>query len=174
MKCTNCGKNNAVYHYHFQLNGETQEAHLCAECAGKLAPEKEFAAKSRELFGDVFDDGFFGGSLFGRGPVGGSLLSGLWGDDPFESFFGGRAFNPFALLGVPRIEISFPEAGQAESVTGSTEAASKKAEVDPELAKKRQINQLRAQMKAAAESEDYEEAAQLRDQLRALENGKDA
>lgn len=171
MKCTNCGKNNAVYHYHFDLNGETQEAHLCAECAGKLAPEKEFAAKSRKLFGDMFDDGFFDGSLFGREPFGGNMLNGFFGGDPFESFFGG-AFSPFALLGTPRIEISFPEAERSESVTGSTETAPRKAAVDPELAKKRRINELRAQMKAAAESEDYEKAAALRDQLRALEGEK--
>ena len=174
MKCTNCGKNNAVYHYHFQLNGETQEAHLCAECAKKLAPEKEFAAKSRELFGGILDDGFFGGRLFGQTPMGGSLLSGFFGGDPFESFFGSGALNPFALLGMPRIEISFPEAGgRSESVTDSTETAPQKAEVDPYLAKKRRINELRAQMKAAADSEDYEKAASLRDQLRALEDGKE-
>ena len=132
---------------------------------------KEFAAKSRKLFGDMFNDSFFDGSLFGREPFGGNMLNGFFGGDPFESFFGG-AFSPFALLGTPRIEISFPEAERSESVTGSTETAPRKAAVDPELAKKRRINELRAQMKAAAESEDYEKAAALRDQLRALEGEK--
>ena len=49
MKCTNCGKNNAVYHYCVQINGQTREAHLCPERAGKLQPEREFASESRSL-----------------------------------------------------------------------------------------------------------------------------
>lgn len=170
MKCTNCGKNNAVCHYHFNLNGNEQEAHLCAECAGKLAPEREFAAKTREAFGDFFDGGLFGGDLFGRRSLGGNLLSGFFGEDPFEGFFGSRMWSPFAMLGMPKIEISFPEAGSGEAAPAAAQETGKQeAGVDPELSKKRQINQLRAQMKAAAKNEEYEKAAQLRDQLKALE-----
>ena len=140
MKCTNCGKNNAVYHYHFNLNGETQEAHLCAECAGKLAPEREFAAKSREMFGDMFDG--FDSDLFG----GGNMLKSFFGGDPFGDLFGG--WSPFALLGAPRIEISFPETGRSRT---------------------RQVNELRAKLENAVKNEEYEQAAKLRDRLRALE-----
>lgn len=166
MKCTNCGKNNAVNHYRYELNGQVTEAHLCADCARELQPEREFAARSREMFGDVFGDGLLGGSLMGRSPARG-LLGSFFGGDPFEDFFGGFR-SPFALLGMPRIEITFPEAeGQAKP-----QEAAGNGPVDPELAKKRQINQLREQMRAAAEREDYESAAKLRDQLRALENGK--
>ena len=35
MKCTNCGKNNASYHYRYNINGTVTEAHLCPECAAK-------------------------------------------------------------------------------------------------------------------------------------------
>lgn len=169
MKCTNCGKNNASYHYRYELNGEVTEAHLCHECAAKLQPEREFAAKSRELLGSAFDDGFFGGasggSLFGRG-FGGGLLESFFGRDPFESFF---APSPFAALGMPRIEISFPEAA-----AGCTEDAEsrKEAKADPELSHRREINELRSQMHKAAKAEDYEKAAELRDKLRALEQEK--
>ncbi len=173
MKCTNCGKNNAVYHYHFNLNGEEQEAHLCAECAGNLAPEREFAAKTREVFGDLFDGGLFGGDFFGRGSLGGNLLSGFFGEDPFESFFGSRTWSPFAMLGVPKIEISFPEAQRGLSPSGTAESGKETAQVDPELSKKRQLNALRAQMEAAAKNEEYEKAAQLRNRLRALEKEND-
>ncbi len=158
MKCTNCGKNNAVYHYHFNLNGETQEAHLCAECAGKLAPEREFAAKSREMFGDMFDG--FDSDLFG----GGNMLKSFFGGDPFGDLFGG--WSPFALLGAPRIEISFPETGRSRTRSADTEA---RTAVDPELAKKRQVNELRAKLENAVKNEEYEQAAKLRDRLRALE-----
>ena len=46
--------------------------------------------------------------------------------------------------------------------------------VDPEIARRREINMLREQMKAAAEKEDYEKAAEIRDKLKELEgNGKE-
>ena len=51
---------------------------------------------------------------------------------------------------------------------GSGEASG----VDPELARRRERNELREQMRAAAEAEDYEKAARLRDRLKALENGQ--
>ena len=44
-----------------------------------------------------------------------------------------------------------------------------KAEVDPEIAKRREINALRHQMKMAARAEDFEKAAELRDKIRSLE-----
>ncbi len=165
MKCTNCGKNNAVNHYRYEVNGKVTEAHLCADCARELQPEREFAARSREMFGDMFSDGFFGGSLFDRRPMGG-LLESFFGRDPFDGFFGG-SFSPFAMLGVPRIEISFPEA------EGNTGATGNNGDVDPELARRREINALRERMRAAAESEDYEKAAKLRDELKKLEGGKE-
>ena len=45
MKCTNCGKNEANYHYTSNINGNVTERHLCAECAAGLGREY-----------DLFDD----------------------------------------------------------------------------------------------------------------------
>ena len=154
MKCTNCGKNNAVSHYRYEINGKVTEAHLCEECARQLQPEREFAAMSRELFGDM-------GSFFDAPLTGGGLLRSFFGRDPFEGFFGG----PLSLFGAPRIEISFP--GAPEGAAKPESAA--QPLVDPELSKRREINALREEMRAAAESEDYEKAARLRDKLRAME-----
>ncbi|MBQ8831374.1 MAG: UvrB/UvrC motif-containing protein [Oscillospiraceae bacterium] len=44
-----------------------------------------------------------------------------------------------------------------------------KPEVDPEIAKRREINILRHQMKMAARAEDFEKAAEIRDKIRSLE-----
>ena len=159
MKCTNCGKNNAVSHYRYEINGKVTEAHLCADCARELQPEREFAARSRELFGDM-------GSFFDAPLTGGGLLRSFFGSDPFEGFFGG----PLSLFGAPRIEISFPDAGESAE---RPEQRAAQPLVDPELSKRREINALREQMRAAAESEDYETAARLRDKLRELEKKND-
>ena len=172
MKCTNCGKNNAVNHYRFEENGKVTEAHLCHECACKLQPEKEFAARGREMLSDMFSGGFFGDSLFDRAfggltgrTAGRGLLDSFFGHDPFEGFFG---VSPFAMLGMPRIEITFPEAAKTDTQEGAE--AENETHIDPELSKKREINALREQMCAAAEAEDYEKAAELRDKLRAMES----
>ncbi len=161
MKCTNCGKNNAVYHYCVQINGQTREAHLCPECAGKLQPEREFASESRSLLGDFFSRDLWEDFFDPRPAPGlaGGLLSPLLG----SGFFG-----PFALTGAPRIEISFPDAQgrQAPAPQPAEDQA-----VDPELAKMRRINELRSKMHDAAQMEDYETAARLRDQLKKLESG---
>lgn len=165
MKCTNCGKNNAVSHYRYEVNGKITEAHLCADCARELQPEREFAARSRELFGDMFSHGFLASPLMG-GRQSQGLMESVFGRDPFEDFFGGGFFDsPFALLGTPRIEISFPEAERAPAKPGDGETL----QVDPELSRQREMNAIREQMRAAAESEDYEKAARLRDKLRELE-----
>ena len=44
-----------------------------------------------------------------------------------------------------------------------------KIDVDPEIAKRREINILRHKMKMAAQAEDFETAAELRDKIRSME-----
>ena len=148
------------------MNGKVTEAHLCPECAAKLQPEKEFAAKRQELFGDFFRDDFFGGK---------GLLDGFFNRDPFEAFFGGSLFgrSPFAALGAPMIEIRFPDAGKAAPEPEQKPESGERPQIDPELSKKREMNALREQMRAAAENEDYERAAELRDKLRAMEKNEE-
>ncbi len=155
MKCTNCGKNNASFHYEYNINGQRTELHLCPECAAKLQPEREFANRTQSLFGDFFNDGFFGGSL---------LNDSIFGD----GFFGnGSFFEPMvsffpAMLMPVRVQRVAPAQTGAETTV----------QADPELSRQREVNALREQMKAAAEAEDYERAAKLRDELKKLEKSE--
>ena len=52
---------------------------------------------------------------------------------------------------------------------GSDRQETKAAEVDDEMQKRRELNTIREQMRLAAENEDFEKAAQLRDKLKELE-----
>ena len=168
MKCTNCGKNNASYHYKYNINGNVTEAHLCPDCAAKLAPEKEFAARTNSMFRDFFNDSFFGDSFLDDGFFGNSMF----GQSPMRSMFAPiMTFGIPAML-MPGMEIRYTHPGQVQE-TGSGEIGSdNNVKVDPELSRKREINALRHQMKAAAKAEDYEKAAELRDKLRELEKGE--
>ena len=71
-----------------------------------------------------------------------------------------------------RMLTEFPEPGQPETVEAPVRAEQSAGLVDKaqqdSLRSQRQRNALQAQLKAAVESENYEEAARIRDQLRAL------
>lgn len=81
-------------------------------------------------------------------------------DRMFDSFFRPMSFVPAFAIGPAR---EAAEAAQAEP------AAPAHAQTDPELSRRREINALREQMLAAAEAEDYERAAELRDKIRDME-----
>lgn len=148
MKCQNCGKNTASWHYRSDINGKVTEEHLCSECAEKRGGEDVFSE-----FDSIFD-GFF---------------------SPMDSFFGsGRSlfgnFGSFMMptLMMPRVRLVLHEKDGETEAEEKTEKETA-AKEDPELSRRRRINALREQMKAAAEKEDYEQAAQLRDKLHELE-----
>ena len=150
-KCDNCGKNTVNFYYRTNINGKVTERHLCQECAEKLGAEQEFA---RETAG---------------------MLDSFWGET--ESFFPGtrRMFSPFEGFGFAIPALIMP---QIRFIAGGDEAekapGKEKAAADPEMEKRRQVNMLRTQMSEAADAEDFEKAAELRDKIRALENEKKA
>lgn len=154
MRCQNCGKNECTFHYSYSVNGKTSEVHLCGECADKLG-------YSDNVFFDT--DSFFGADRFF--------------DDIASGIFGRRRMNPFSGFGLmpamslmPRLAFR-PAGGREEQCSCGAEPREEKRQsgVDPEIAKRREINMLREQMKLAAEKEDYEKAAELRDKIKNME-----
>ena len=158
MKCTNCGENDAYYHYKYNINGKITEAHLCPDCARKLEGTGELK-ELNDAFAEVdsmFDD-------FDR------MMQNMW-STPFM----GRRLSPFGSYYMPSMVM--PRIGTTQR-TATNETAETKTEtkterdgIDPELSRKREINALREEMKAAAEREDYEKAAELRDKIKNLES----
>ena len=158
MKCEHCGKNEVTFMYRSSINGNVTEQHLCSECAEKLGYTRSLAAQNRSMmqsfFGKngLFDD-FFSPmpSLLGRSRW---LL-----EDPFEDFF---ADMP-ALHASPvqqKQETQEPQKKQTDLVD---------QEEQNRVSRMRQMNALRLEMKRAVGREDFERAAQLRDEIRALE-----
>lgn len=162
MKCENCGKNEVSFVYQSNINGKIEEKHLCRECAEQLGYSRkiqESCSEFQNLFRGSFAgllspmralagvnrDPFFGDSFFG-----GSLL----GDRFFDSFF------------------SMPALGDGEQ-SGSTAVEQRDNLVSDEEQKKisreRELNALRSEMNQAVASENFERAAQLRDQIHAKE-----
>ncbi len=145
MKCQNCGKNEATFYYKSNINGRVMESHLCPECARQLG-----------LVQDM------------RRP----MMSSFWDDDDFFT----RPFRMLEpLLGGfgSRLLTEFPE---PVDVTQQARRAAEEPREDnlvqgderEQLSRRRQRNALETQLRHAVETENFEEAARLRDQLRSL------
>ena len=142
MKCTNCGNNEANYHYRYNVNGKITEAHLCPDCAAKMEGkigDVDFNDAFRR-FDNMFEDMWRPMSLFNMPSL-------------FDFGFGAPA-----LIGARKEE---------KSAEASPEAAGSAA--DTELSRRREINALRAELNEAVKAENFEKAIELRDKLRELD-----
>ena len=147
MKCEKCGKREANYYYSSNINGNVTEKHLCSACAGEIGADRDFFSGMDGMFEDMLE------SFFGR--------------NGFLSPRSGFSFSMPTLM-MPRIEFRLDD-GSAQKAPTPELKTGEKVEVDPEMQKRRELNMLREQMKNAAEKEDFEKAAEIRDKLRELE-----
>ena len=153
MKCENCGKNEVTFVYQSSVNGQVTEKHLCAECAEKLGYTQRLAAYSQRMTRNLFGGGLFD-DFFTPVP---SLLGGLNRllEDPFDDFFA-----DMPALGAP---------AEAKPEAPKTRDTLLEGEEQTQLSRTRQVNALRMEMQQAVAQENFERAAELRDQIRSLE-----
>lgn len=157
MKCENCGKNEVTFVYQSNINGHVEEKHLCSDCAGKLGYNRRIAAHRQQMMQNFFGGGFLedifspAPSLFGRMD---RLL-----ENPFDDFFSDMP----ALSAAPARQETAP-AQKQDDLVGREEQG--------RFARMRQMNALKLEMKKAVRQENFERAAELRDQIRALEAEK--
>jgi protein arginine kinase activator len=154
MKCEKCGNNEATYYYKTNVNGKVTEKHLCADCAAEYEREDETYAGAEEMFRRME-----------------RMTARMFSRPLFDWGFGGFMLPTFVLSG-PGLLTRGEE--QTETADTAEPAAAEKAEApavtaDETLSRRREINVLREQMRRAAVSEEYEEAARLRDRIRDME-----
>ena len=155
MKCENCGKNEVTFVYQSNINGKVTEKHLCSECAEKLGYSQRVAAHSQRMmqsfFGNSFFDDFFSPvpSLMGR------MTRML--EDPFDDFFA-----DMPALGAAPAQQEDQSQQKQDDLVGKEEQG--------RFVYMRQMNALKMEMKKAVHQENFERAAELRDQIRALEH----
>lgn len=167
MLCQNCGKHEATTHIKSVVNGEYTQLHLCSSCAGKLGYGDVFSG-----FG--FDLGDFFGNFFSKpktmigsaktercGKCGMSfeeiVKSGKIGcADCYEKFY------EMLLPSIQRIH------GKTQH-NGKTATVNEEKEVIKEKTKEEIIAELKEEMKAAIEEQNFERAAEIRDEIKAKE-----
>ena len=141
MKCERCGRNEATFYYQSNINGKVTQVHLCSACAEELGYTDRLYQSfrpSRRSFLDPF-----------------SLL---------EDF--GMLSNRMTEFPAPLEEAARTAAGIEEEPTVPAGLVGRDEQA--RLQKERQRNALENQLKAAIDSENYEEAARLRDELKKL------
>jgi protein arginine kinase activator len=174
LECQECQKRPATLHFTQVINGNKKEVHVCEACAKekgyKMYPEEGYSLHD--------------------------LLSGLIN---FESqAMGtpqGESFQQVKELQCPKCEMTFSEFKRIGKFGCAVCYDTFSERLDPifrrvhsgntkhhgkipkrqggDLHKRRQIESYKAELKGLIENEEFEKAAEVRDKIKALENGQD-
>lgn len=161
MKCQYCGKNEANYHYRTNVNGQIAEQHLCHECAAAMEASVFSNTQRGADYNDPFQ-AFMSQAGFNRG--------GLW-DNMTKGFFSDFGGYPQVVMINPSINQQGAPRPMAD-VQASTEEKAIPADAGEDIKRRRELNRLRNEMSAAVKSEEFEQAARLRDEIYRLEQEK--
>lgn len=167
MLCQNCGKNEATTHIKQIVNGDMAESHLCSDCANHLGYTDMFSGFNLNL------SEFFGGLLgdmlpsLKQGNVKRCEKCGCSFDDIVRDGKVGcadcyRTFYDKLLPSIQRIHGKINHTGKIGTGVNEKE----KIETAEE-----KIAKLKSQMDEAVKTQNFELAAQLRDEIKALEGG---
>ena len=173
MLCEKCKKRTATVFYNENINGKTRSYSLCGECAAKLREKGELQDITSMIgsFADPFSklhDDFFGGFFGMPAHVGIAEAK--------KCPTCGATFSEIAesgKVGCPDCYETFGDelSNLIHSVHGTTTHT---GNVPARHRAKRQrgerLKELKKQLKEALEQEAYEHAAELRDEIRKLEN----
>ena len=146
MKCENCGKNEANFVCRSNINGRTEEHHLCQACAEKLGYAQRFFERRPSVMDDFFGNNSFFGSL--------PSLMGRMLDSPFDDFF-----DDMPAIGAAPVQAIREE--KKDDLMSDEEQS--------RFSYLRQMNALKQAQKKAIHEENFERAAELRDEIHELE-----
>ena len=167
MLCQHCNKNEATTHIKTMINGEYAEYRLCPECARELGYDNmfpDFTADFGGLLSGLFSNALPSRSGAARCKTCGSTLndikrSGRVGcADCYDTFFN-------ELL--PTIRGIHGNTGHKGKKPGAIEYTVSEDNASSEKADK--ISAIKAELKKAIEDENFERAAELRDEIKELE-----
>ena len=153
MKCENCGKNEVSFVYRSSINGKTEEHHLCQACAEKLGYTQKLFARRPSMVDSFFGSDDFFSDFFSPMP---SLLGRMnrMLESPFDDFF-----DTMPAIGAAPVQEVQEE--QKDNLMSSEEQS--------RFSYLRQMNALKQAQKKAIHEENFEQAAQLRDEIHQLE-----
>ncbi len=176
MLCEKCNKNPATIMYKENINGQMKSLALCSKCAAEFGELQNFgksAFNTGDTIGDVFDNmNSLFGSLFGVP----SQYQRKQVTDEKRCTLCGARFSDLVnegKAGCPECYKVF-ESELAPTISkihgGSVHTGTSPERFKEGRERKEKIAELEGKLKKAIETEEYEEAAKLRDMLRELKN----
>ena len=166
MLCQHCKKNEATTHVKTMINGDYAEYRLCPECARELGYDSMFPDFTAD-FGGLLGS-FLSAALPARSGATHCKLCGSTMNDIKKTGKVGcsECYDTFFSELMPTIR----------SIHGNTGHIGKRPVIEYETIedekpqkKGESLDELRAQLKKAIEDENFERAAQLRDQIKEME-----
>lgn len=174
MLCQNCQKHEATTHIKRVINGEATESHLCEGCARKLGYNGFFDDFSLSI-PNIFSS-FFGDSALMLSNAKSERCEKCQSsfDDIIKTGMVGCAdcYETFYDRLLPSIQRIHGRAKHAGKVPLITKATAKKEEAKKEMTAEEKIQQLEEEMKIAIETQNFEQAAVIRDNIKALKGEK--
>ncbi len=161
MICQRCKKNNATVHLTDIVKNEKHERHLCDQCAS----EEGITIKTHTPINQLL-------ASFVLQQSGAQELAGLTCDQCGTTFV---EFRNNGLLGCPNDYDAFEKALlpllERAHGEGATHHVGKvpRGRTDGTEQRQRELMRLRRELSQAVEREDYENAARLRDEIKAME-----
>ena len=167
MLCQNCRKNEATTHLKQIINGDMAESHLCSDCAAHLGYSDMFSGFGlnlsglfSSLLGDMMPS--IPASSAPRCPKCGMAFSDIAKEGKVGCAECYRTFYDKLLPSIQRIHGKIKHSGK----TSQGAPVGVKAET-----KEEKIAKLRAMMNDAVAKQEFETAANIRDEIKALEEG---
>lgn len=172
MLCQHCNQNEATTHIKKNINGKREEMNLCSDCARELGVMEEFRVPSvTDFFGESFLGNFLGAGVAAMNSLAGVERCSTCGSSFNDIVKGGHigcsdCYDKFADRLEPSIRkihgktkhigkfISYDESNEPEK-------AESKKEMD-------ELEQLKEQLQKAISEQRFEDAAVLRDKIKAL------
>lgn len=165
MLCKKCGKNEATFYYKQNVNGKVTETALCADCASKLHVPGTIANEMSDFFNFNPFAGLFGEARptrciaddRKRCPLCGSTFADLVHTGKIGC---AKCYEAFAQELAPTV---YQLHGKVEHTGRAPAAFAAKND------KKNKLKALKSELKAAIDSQNFEQAAKLRDEINGLE-----
>ena len=157
MLCEKCGKNEATNYYEYNINGQQMQIHLCAHCAQQMGLGALGWPSAMSIPSLLFASGLAGEN---ESQAPGRVCS--CGATEAEIRRTGRpgcaqCYQTFRDLFLPMVR-------RIHGAAQHMGAAPKGAPVSPQA----RLDRLGAEMNQAIAKQDFERAAQLRDEIKAL------
>lgn len=160
MLCNECGKNEANVHVTHIINGKKTEAHLCDECAKKNQTLLNSNFSMENLFSAMLNNAFNTTTYL---PSKGCSKCGM----TYDEFRDKGKFGCSECIETFKQKL-LPVVKNIQGYDNHTGKIPKRAGGSYKVQK--DIEKLKTKLKNAIESEEYEQAAELRDKIREMEN----